>query len=55
MTGIYLGQALGVFGATIAGSFSWHTTFFSFGLVGIIYSLVLVLLPAREKAYTIVQ
>ena len=54
MTGIYLGQALGGFGATIAGSFSWHTTFFSFGLVGIIYSLVLVLFLREKKAYTIV-
>ena len=34
MTGIYLGQALGGFGATIAGSFSWQTTFFSFGYGG---------------------
>ena len=55
MTGIYLGQALGGFGATIAGSFSWHTTFFSFGLVGIIYSLVLVLFLREKKAYTIVN
>ncbi len=49
MTGIYLGQALGGFGATIAGSFSWHTTFFSFGLVGIIYSIVLIFFLRRRK------
>jgi MFS family permease len=54
MTGIYLGQALGGFGATIAGSFSWHATFFSFGLVGIIYSLVLIFFLKEKKAYTII-
>jgi MFS transporter, ACS family, D-galactonate transporter len=53
MTGIYLGQALGGFGATIAGSFSWQTTFHVFGLVGIVYSLVLILFLKERKAYTI--
>lgn len=53
MTGIYLGQALGGFGATIAGSFSWHMTFFSFGLVGVAYSLVLLFFLKEKKAYTI--
>lgn len=55
MTGIYLGQALGGFGATIAGSFSWQTTFYSFGLVGVIYSVVLILFLQEKKAYTIVE
>ena len=27
MTGLYVGQAVGGFGATIAASFSWHATF----------------------------
>lgn len=53
MTGIYLGQALGGFGATIAGSFSWQTTFHAFGLVGMVYSIVLVLFLKENKAYTI--
>ncbi len=53
MTGIYLGQALGGFGATIAGSFSWQTTFHAFGLVGIVYSVVLILFLREKKAYTI--
>jgi MFS transporter, ACS family, D-galactonate transporter len=53
MTGIYLGQALGGFGATIAGSFSWQTTFLSFGFVGVIYSIVLILFLKEKKAYTI--
>ena len=42
MTGLYMGQALGGFGATIAADFSWQATFQAFGLAGIIYSLVLV-------------
>lgn len=44
MTGIYLGQALGGFGATIANTFSWQTAFQSFGLIGMIYAFVLVFL-----------
>ena len=43
MTGLYMGQALGGFGATIASAYDWKTTFFGFGLVGILYSLVLIL------------
>ncbi|MBC6490259.1 MFS transporter [Flavihumibacter stibioxidans] len=42
MTGLYMGQALGGFGATIAAEFSWNKAFETFGLVGIVYSLVLV-------------
>lgn len=44
MTGLYLGQAVGGFGATIAASFSWHSTFHWFGIIGIAYSVVLMLL-----------
>jgi MFS family permease len=55
MTGIYLGQALGGFGATIAGNFSWQTTFFAFGLIGVLYSFVLIMFLHEKKAYTIVQ
>ena len=54
MTGIYLGQALGGFGATIAGNFSWQITFFSFGLLGVAYSIVLILFLKEKKAYTII-
>lgn len=42
MTGFYFGQALGGFGATVSASYSWHSTFIVFGLIGIIYSLVLI-------------
>jgi len=42
MTGLYFGQAIGGFGATVASSFSWQTAFHSFGLIGIVYSLILI-------------
>lgn len=42
MIGIYTGQALGGFGATIADKFSWHTAFHSFGIIGILYAVVLI-------------
>ena len=49
MTGLYMGSAIGGFGATSAASFSWHTTFHYFGLIGIIYSVVLVFLLKEFK------
>ncbi len=49
MTGLYMGQALGGFGATIAATFSWQQAFHSFGIVGIIYSLVLILFLREKK------
>ncbi len=42
LTGLYIGQALGGFGATVAGNWSWQLTFHSFGLIGILYSVVLI-------------
>lgn len=48
MTGLYVGQAIGGFGATVAKIYSWETTFHWFGIVGIIYSVVLILF-LREK------
>lgn len=44
MTGLYTGQAIGGFGATVAAAFSWQTTFHWFGIVGIAYSLFLIFL-----------
>jgi len=52
MTGLYTGQALGGFGATIAAKFSWHSAFHYFGIIGVVYSLVLMLF-LREKKRTI--
>lgn len=49
MTGLYLGSALGGFGATIAAAYTWHITFHSFGLIGMAYALVLVLLLHDRK------
>jgi MFS family permease len=54
-TGIYLGQAFGGFGATIAQHFSWQFTFHSFGLLGVLYSLVLMLFIREKKSYTPVK
>ncbi|MDE3236868.1 MAG: MFS transporter [Bacteroidota bacterium] len=51
MTGLYVGQALGGFGATIAATYSWHTTFHFFGFVGISYSLILLLFLKEKKSY----
>ncbi|MEX6687453.1 MFS transporter [Danxiaibacter flavus] len=44
MTGLYTGQALGGFGATIAAAFSWHATFHILGFAGMVYAIVLILL-----------
>jgi MFS family permease len=49
MTGLYMGQALGGFGATVAEAFTWHTAFRTFGLIGIVYSVVLVFLLHETK------
>lgn len=49
LTGLYLGQALGGFGATVAHEYSWQQAFHLFGLIGIIYSLVLVFFLKDER------
>ena len=49
MTGLYMGQALGGFGATIAQQYSWQQAFQSFGFVGIAYSLVLLFFLHDKK------
>ena len=52
MTGLYMGQALGGFGATIADRFTWHTAFQSFGIIGVIYALVLVFFLKEKKSFS---
>ncbi|MDR1779890.1 MAG: MFS transporter [Tannerella sp.] len=52
-TGIYLGQAFGGFGATIAALSSWQATFHLFGIVGMAYSLVLIFFLHEKKGYVI--
>lgn len=49
MTGLYMGQALGGFGATVAATYSWQSAFHSFGLIGMVYSLVLVFFLREKK------
>lgn len=49
MTGLYTGQALGGFGATVAAVYSWQDTFRWFGIVGIFYAFVLMLLLRDKK------
>jgi Sugar phosphate permease len=50
-SGIYLGQALGGFGAVVASSFSWQTAFHTFGLIGILYCFVLFAFLKEKKTY----
>ncbi len=52
LTGIYLGQALGGFGATVSANYSWQTTFHAFGLIGVIYSIILIFFLNEKKGYT---
>ena len=49
MTGLYVGQALGGFGATVASAYTWETTFHWFGIIGIAYSLVLIIFLHDKK------
>lgn len=55
MTGLYTGQALGGFGATVAATFTWHTTFHWFGIIGMVYALILILLLDDKKRTTNTQ
>ena len=48
MTGLYLGQAVGGFGAIFADALSWRMTFQWFGIIGVLYAAVLVFC-LREK------
>ena len=43
MTGLYLGQALGGFGANLASALTWQQTFHWFGIIGVVYAGVLAL------------
>lgn len=53
MTGLYTGQAIGGFGATVADAFSWHTTFHWFGIIGIAYAVILMLFLHDKKTESI--
>lgn len=51
MSGLYTGQALGGFGATIAANYSWQAVFHGFGIIGIIYALLLVFLLHDKEGH----
>ena len=55
MTGLYVGQAIGGFGATAAAAFSWQATFHWFGIIGIAYAFVLVLFLRDKKEHVKVE
>lgn len=55
MTGLYVGQAVGGYGATIADMFSWHSTFHWFGIIGVAYSVVLFFLLHDKKQQVLQQ
>jgi ACS family D-galactonate transporter-like MFS transporter len=49
MTGLYMGQALGGFGATVAKNYTWQATFHVFGMIGILYAIILVFFLREKK------
>lgn len=49
MTGLYCGQALGGFGSMVATTWSWQATFHWFGIIGVIYALILVFLLHEKR------
>ena len=51
MTGIYMGQAVGGFGAVVAAILSWKTAFHWFGLIGILYALALAILIHEKPSH----
>lgn len=53
MTGLYLGQAVGGFGATLAEKFSWQQTFHWFGIIGVVYAIILIALLYDKRNQSI--
>lgn len=51
MSGLYTGQALGGFGATIAATYSWQAVFHWFGIIGVIYAVILVFLLHDKEGH----
>lgn len=54
MTGLYVGQAIGGFGAILAAALSWRLTFHWFGIIGVVYGIILIIFlhenPKHEAA-----
>ena len=53
MTGLYVGQAIGGFGATFAAMYSWHSTFHWFGIIGVGYGVILAFFLRDKERGTI--
>ena len=53
MTGLYLGQAVGGFGATLAEKFSWQQTFHWFGIIGVVYAILLIALLYEKRTQSV--
>lgn len=49
MTGLYLGQAVGGFGATLSAAFSWQQTFHWLGIIGVAYAVLLMVLLYEKR------
>lgn len=55
MTGLYVGQAIGGFGAILAAALSWRLTFHWFGLIGVVYGVILILLLHENPGRAVSQ
>lgn len=47
--GVYIGQSLGFIGGWIAETHSWHYAFYIFGIIGVVYAIILTFL-LKDKA-----
>lgn len=52
--GVYIGQSLGFIGGWIAETHSWHYAFHIFGIIGVIYAIILIFL-LKDKPVTLVS
>ncbi len=50
MTGLYFGQAIGGFGGTVAANYGWHTAFHWFGIIGVVYAVILALFLHEKRS-----
>ena len=55
MTGLYLGQALGGFGANLASALTWQQTFHWFGIIGIAYAVILIFCLKEARPATVIS
>lgn len=55
MTGLYMGQAIGGFGAFVAEHLSWQSTFHWFGIAGIAYAFILVVFLYEKRVEPVAE